>query len=92
MAQVLENIKNQLMEKDVAQEQDETNNIFEGFEPVSDAESEPPMNVILPIIRRVMPTIIANEIIGVQPMTGPTSQIHTLRVKYNEDDKDELSI
>ena len=38
--------------------------------------------VILPVIRRVMPTVIANEIIGVQPMAGPVSQIHTLRVKY----------
>ena len=40
--------------------------------------------VILPIIRRVMPTVIANEIIGVQPMTGPVGQIHTLRVRYAE--------
>jgi len=39
--------------------------------------------VILPVIRRVMPTVIANEIVGVQPMAGPVSQIHTLRVKYN---------
>ena len=38
--------------------------------------------VILPIMRRVMPTVIANEIIGVQPMTGPYCQIHTLRVQY----------
>jgi hypothetical protein len=38
--------------------------------------------VILPVIRRVMPTVIANEIIGVQPMTGPVGQIHTLRVRY----------
>ena len=38
--------------------------------------------VILPVIRRVMPTVIANEIVGVQPMTGPVSQIHTLRVRY----------
>ena len=30
-----------------------------------------------------MPTVIANEIVGVQPMTGPIAQIHTLRVKYN---------
>ena len=28
-------------------------------------------NVLLPLIRRVMPTIIANSIIGVSPMTGP---------------------
>ena len=39
--------------------------------------------VILPVIRRVMPTVIANEIVGVQPMQGPIAQIHTLRVKYN---------
>jgi len=38
--------------------------------------------VILPVIRRVMPTVIANEIVGVQPMQGPVSQIHTLRVRY----------
>lgn len=38
--------------------------------------------VMLPLIRRVMPTVIANEILGVQPMTGPVGQIHTLRVRY----------
>lgn len=38
--------------------------------------------VILPVIRRVLPTVIANEIIGVQPMTGSVGQIHTLRVRY----------
>lgn len=38
--------------------------------------------VILPVLRRVMPTVIANEIIGVQPMTGPVAQIHTLRVRH----------
>lgn len=40
--------------------------------------------VILPVMRRVMPTVIANEIVGVQPMTGPIGQIHTMRVKYAE--------
>jgi hypothetical protein len=38
--------------------------------------------VMLPLIRRVLPTVIANEILGVQPMTGPVGQIHTLRVRY----------
>jgi hypothetical protein len=38
--------------------------------------------VILPVIRRVMPTVIANEIVGVQPMSGPVGQIHTLRIRY----------
>lgn len=38
--------------------------------------------IILPIIRRVMPTVIANELVGVQPMTGPVGQINTLRIRY----------
>ncbi len=38
--------------------------------------------VILPIIRRVLPNVIANEIVGVQPMQGPISQIATLRYVY----------
>ena len=38
--------------------------------------------VILPVIRRVLPTVIANELVGVQPMTGPVGQIHTLRIRY----------
>jgi len=40
--------------------------------------------VMLPLIRRVMPSVIANELVGVQPMTGPVGQIHTLRVRYSE--------
>ena len=40
--------------------------------------------VILPVIRRVMPMVIANELVGVQPMTGPVGQIHTLRVRYSD--------
>ena len=42
--------------------------------------------VILPVSRRVMPTVIANEIIGVQPMSGPVAQIHTLRVRHSDTD------
>lgn len=44
-------------------------------------------NVILPIIRRVMPNIIAQDIIGVQPMTAPSASIFALKAKYF--DKDE---
>jgi hypothetical protein len=33
-------------------------------------EQEESLKVIIPIIRRVMPNIIANEIIGVQAMNG----------------------
>ena len=37
------------------------------------------VSVLLPIIRRVMPNIIANDIIGVAPMTGPVGDIFGLR-------------
>ena len=35
--------------------------------------------VILPVIRRVIPNLLANDIICVQPMCGPVSEVHTLR-------------
>lgn len=38
--------------------------------------------VILPIPRRVMPSVIAADIIGVQPMSGPAAQIFTLKHRY----------
>ena len=71
MSSVLENTKNALTESATAG--------------ASQAGNIATLNkVILPIIRRVMPTVIANEIIGVQPMTGPVGQIHSLRVRYAE--------
>ena len=39
--------------------------------------------VLLPLIRRVMPDIIANDILGVQPMTGPAGAIFGMKPKYN---------
>ena len=69
MESTLENTKKYLMEQASAG--------------ATQAGSIAPLNkVILPVIRRVMPTVIANEIVGVQPMTGPVGQIHTLRVRY----------
>jgi len=44
--------------------------------------------VMLPLIRRVMPSVIANELVGVQPMSGPVGQIHTLRVRYADNTAD----
>lgn len=44
--------------------------------------------VMLPLLRRVMPSVIANEIMGVQPMTSPVGQIHTLRVRYGDNTPD----
>lgn len=39
---------------------------------------------LLPLIRRVIPGTIGTEIVGVQPMAGPVSQVFTLRYKYEE--------
>lgn len=39
---------------------------------------------LLPVIRRVIPGTIANELVSVQPMSGPVSQIFSMRYKYEE--------
>lgn len=39
--------------------------------------------VILPKIRQIMPNIIAQDIIGVQPMTATAAQIHTIKTRYD---------
>lgn len=38
--------------------------------------------VILPVIRRVLPNVIAHELVGVVPMAGPVAQISTMRLVY----------
>jgi hypothetical protein len=40
--------------------------------------------IILPVIRRVAPTVIANEIMGVQPMSGPLGYVYSMRYRYAE--------
>ncbi len=40
---------------------------------------------LLPMIRRIIPGTIATELVGVQPMSSPVSQVFTLRYQYNED-------
>lgn len=49
---------------------------------VSSAAMQNLNNVILPIMRRVMPNVIANSIIGVQPMSGPIGMIYSMRARY----------
>lgn len=38
--------------------------------------------ILMPLVRRVYPTLIANEILGVQPMTMPTGYIYALINQY----------
>jgi len=39
-------------------------------------------NILLPLTRRVYAKLIANELLGVQPMTGPTGFIYAMKYRY----------
>lgn len=38
--------------------------------------------VMIPMVRRIMPSLISSDIFGVQPMTGPTGMIFSLRSTF----------
>ena len=40
--------------------------------------------VVIPLLRRTLPNIIANDIIGVSPMAAPAGQIFSLRTRYGQ--------
>jgi hypothetical protein len=42
--------------------------------------------VLISLVRRSMPNLIAYDICGVQPMTGPTGLIFAMRAKYGQPD------
>jgi len=41
--------------------------------------------VLIPMIRRTFPELITNEIVGVQPMTGPVGLAFAMRYKYESE-------
>lgn len=41
--------------------------------------------VLISMVRRTMPTLIANDIVGVQPMNGPTGLIFAMKAWYGGD-------
>jgi hypothetical protein len=41
--------------------------------------------ILIPMIRRTFPELITNEIVGVQPMSGPVGLAFALRYKYNSE-------
>lgn len=45
--------------------------------------------VLISLVRRAMPNLIAFDVLGVQPMTGPTGLIFALRSRYNNQTGDE---
>lgn len=44
-------------------------------------------NIALPLVRRVQPQLIANSIVGIQPMTRPVGQIFYLDYVYGDGKK-----
>ena len=42
----------------------------------------PFQHYLLPLVRRVYPNLIANELVGVQPMTSPASLVFYLKYRY----------
>jgi hypothetical protein len=47
--------------------------------------------ILIPMLRRVMPSLIGNEIFGTQPLTGPTGLIFALRAVYGNDSVNSVS-
>lgn len=37
---------------------------------------------MIPVIRKIMPNVLAQDIVGVQPMTGPAGSVFTVKSKY----------
>ena len=44
------------------------------------------VNAIFPIIRRVVPNLIANDIVSVQPMSLPAGSVFYMDYKYGKSD------
>ena len=41
--------------------------------------------ILISLVRRAMPNLVAYDICGVQPMTGPTGLIFAMKARYNDD-------
>ena len=41
-------------------------------------------NIVMPMLRRIMPDLMANELVGVQPMNGPIGFALAFRPKYGD--------
>ena len=59
------------------------NNIGSGSAPNNIGTFDP---VLISLVRRAMPNLIAYDIAGVQPMTGPTGLIFAMKSKYSAQD------
>lgn len=51
---------------------------------MSDKNKSKPTQVLSPIIRKILPEILARKLIGVQPMDAPVGDIFKFKFPYNE--------
>jgi hypothetical protein len=47
--------------------------------------------ILMPIIRQVYPQLLAQSIVGVQPMTGPVGEIFTMKASFKPQSKYKFS-
>jgi len=82
-AQVLENTERALSEERHQQqfmvESAPTNSTSGGTGAINNWDP-----ILISLVRRAMPNLIAYDIAGVQPMTGPTGLIFAMKSKYND--------
>jgi len=90
-AVLLENTENALREQ--ALNETPTNAMGGGFSVSAAAQTTGNLAgydpVLISLVRRAMPNLIAYDIAGVQPMTAPTGLIFAMKSKYDSQDGDE---
>jgi hypothetical protein len=93
-AQVLENTENAMREGRAAMngghsflgEAAPTNSMGNSSSAAGDGSIDTFDPVLISLVRRAMPNLIAYDVCGVQPMTGPTGLIFAMRARYNAQD------
>jgi ABC-type phosphate/phosphonate transport system permease subunit len=44
-------------------------------------QAVPDLSRLIPLVQRIMPSLIAADLIGVQPMNGPTGQVFAMNIQ-----------
>lgn len=60
-----------------------TESMAERYKELADKYGNVFGKIIIPMIRRIIPGMIAADICGVQPMTGPSGLVMSIRSKYS---------
>ena len=79
-ARLLENTEEALRQESAAS----SYSISEAIEGTSTASVANPDPVLISLVRRAMPNLIAYDVAGVQPMSGPTGLIFAMKSRYDD--------